>query len=80
MQQRSLLERLVGKPRPWVVWAYAGLAVIWDLLAIVDPSTLHTFMAIVWTILAGLQIGSAYYVRRQERSHAHNADRGDVAH
>ena len=28
MDRRSLLERLVGRPLPWVAWAYAGLAVV----------------------------------------------------
>ena len=76
MHRRSLLERLVGKPLPWVVWAWAVLAVIWTVLAIIDPSGLHTFMAIVWTILAAIQISAAYYGRRQERKRARNADTG----
>lgn len=73
-KQRSLLERLVGKPLPWLVWAWAVLALTWIVLAIVEPSGLHTFMAFAWTILAAVQLGSVYYARRQERNRARNAD------
>jgi len=74
-KQRSLLERLVGKPLPWLVWAWAVLAVIWIVLAIDEPSGMHIFLAIVWTILAAVQLGSAYYTRRQERNRAQAVER-----
>ena len=45
-KQRSLLERLIGKPLPWLAWTWVALAAVWITLAIVDPSGLHTFMAI----------------------------------
>ena len=73
-KQRSLLERLVGRPLPWLVWAWAVLAVIWIVLAIAEPSGSHTFMACTWTILAAVQLGSAYYARHQERIRAQNTD------
>lgn len=73
-KQRSLLERLVGKPLPWLVWAWAVLAVTWIVLAIIEPSRSHTLMACAWTILAAVQLGSTYYARRQQRNHAHNPD------
>jgi len=79
-KQRSLLERLVGKPLPWLVWAWAVLAVFWIVLAVVEPSGLHTSMAIAWTILAAVQLGSAYYVRRQERNRAQNVDSDPAVH
>ena len=79
MDRRSLLERLVGRPLPWVAWAYAGLAVVWVVLAVVEPSGLHTFMAILWPILAAVQISSAWYVRRQDRNRAGGADSGHGA-
>jgi hypothetical protein len=74
LDRRSLLERLVGRPLPWVVWVYAGLAVVWVVLAVIEPSGLHTFMAIVWPILAAIQISSAWYVRRQERNRARDVE------
>ena len=67
MQRRSVLERLVGNPARWIVWAWAGLAVIWIILAISDPSGFHTFMAITWSILAIVQIVATSFARRQER-------------
>jgi cytochrome oxidase assembly protein ShyY1 len=39
-------------------------------LAIVEPSGFHTFMAIAWSVLAAVQLGAAYYVRREERRRA----------
>ena len=80
MNRRSLLERLVGRPLPWVVWAYSALAVILVVLAVIEPSGLHTFMAIVWPILAAIQISSAWYVRRQERNRAGTADSDPGTH
>lgn len=79
-KQRSLLERLVGRSLPWLVWAWAVLAVIWIVLAIIEPSGLHTFMAVAWTILAAVQLGSAYYARRQERDRARNEERDSGTH
>lgn len=70
MKHRSLLERLIGKPLPWIAWAWAALAAIWITLAIVEPSGFHTFMAIAWSVLAAIQLGAAYYVRREERRRA----------
>jgi len=67
---RSLLERLMGKPLPWIAWAWAVLAAVWITLAIVDPSGLHMFMAIAWSVLAAIQLGAAYYGRREERRRA----------
>ncbi|WP_412168292.1 hypothetical protein ACLUS2_003105 [Curtobacterium flaccumfaciens pv. flaccumfaciens] len=72
-KQRTLLERMIGKPLPWLAWAWAVLALIWLVLAIVDPSGFHTFMAIVWIILAALQVTSVSFARRQERNRARNA-------
>ncbi|OII13933.1 hypothetical protein [Curtobacterium sp. MCBA15_008] len=74
MKRRSVLERLVGKPLPWIAWTWAALAVIWIILAIVDPSGFHTFMAITWSILAALQLSANHYARKQERSRAPGAD------
>lgn len=68
--RRSLLERLVGRPLPWLVWAWAVLAVIWIVIDFVEPSAFHTFMAIAWTVLAAAQLGTAYYARRQRRNRA----------
>ncbi|PYY39057.1 hypothetical protein [Curtobacterium sp. MCPF17_046] len=79
-KQRSLLERLVGRPLPWLVWMFAVLAGVWIVLAIAEPSGQHTFMAVTWTILAAVQIGSAYYARRQERNHVQNTDRDIETH
>ncbi|ROQ18174.1 MULTISPECIES: hypothetical protein [unclassified Curtobacterium] len=69
-KQRSLLERLVGKPLPWLVWAWAVLAVIWIVIAIMEPTGLHIFVAVAWTALAAVQLLSAYYARRHERNRA----------
>jgi hypothetical protein len=76
LDRRSLLERLVGRPLPWVVWVYAGLAVVWVVLAVIEPSGFHTLMAIVWPILAAIQISSAWYVRRQDRNRARDVGGG----
>lgn len=73
--RRSLLERIIGMPLPWLVWAWVVLAGIWIVLAVSEPSGLHTFMAIAWTILAAVQLGTAYYTRHQERNRTRNADR-----
>jgi hypothetical protein len=67
MKQRSLLERLIGKPLPWVAWAWAALAGVWIILTIVDPTGFHILMAIAWSVLAAIQLGAASYARRQER-------------
>ena len=80
MKQRSLLERLVGRPLPWLVWAWAVLAVIWIVLAIAEPSGIHIFMACAWTVLAAIQLVSAYYGRRQERNRTQNVDHDPGAH
>jgi Na+/melibiose symporter-like transporter len=69
--RRSLLERLAGRPLPWLIWAWVVLAVIWIVLAFAEPSGLHTFLAIAWTVLAAVQLGMAYYRRRQERRRTH---------
>ncbi|ROS71930.1 hypothetical protein EDF24_3575 [Curtobacterium sp. PhB130] len=73
--RRSLLERLVGKPLPWLAWVWVALAAVWIVLAVVDPSGFHRSMAIVWSILAAVQIGSISYARRQELQRAQNDDR-----
>lgn len=74
MKHRSLLERLIGKPLPWLVWVWVALAAVWITLAIVEPSGFHTFMAITWSVLAAIQLGSTYYARRQERRRAQAYD------
>ncbi|WP_148071094.1 hypothetical protein [Curtobacterium sp. PhB115] len=75
-KQRSILERLVGKPLPWLGWAWVVLAAIWLVLAFVDPSGFHTTMAITWTILAAVQLGSVHLARRQERRRIQGEDTG----
>lgn len=70
MKRRSVLERIVGKPLPWLAWAWAALAVIWIVLAIVDPSRFRTFMAITWSVLAIVQLGASLYARRKEQRQA----------
>lgn len=72
--RRSLLERLIGRPLPWVVWAWAALAAIWIILDMVEPSGFRTFMAIAWSVLAAIQLGAAYYARRQERRRVQAAE------
>jgi hypothetical protein len=79
-KQRSLLERLIGKPSPWLAWAWAALAVLWIVIAVVDLSGFHTFMAIAWTVLAAVQLGSVYYARRQEQNRAQRADTNSASH
>lgn len=72
-KQRTLLERMIGRPLPWLAWMWVVLALIWLVLAIVEPSGFHTTMAIVWIILAALQLASVSFTRRQERNRARNA-------
>jgi len=72
-KQRTLLERMIGRPLPWLAWAWVVLALIWLVLAIVEPSGFHTTMAIVWIILAALQVASVSFTRRQERNRARNS-------
>lgn len=66
-QQRSLTEWLIGRPRAWVVWAYAAIALIWAVLAFTEPSGFHTFVAITWTLLAAAQ-AAGYLVARRRAS------------
>ncbi|MCS6553999.1 hypothetical protein [Curtobacterium flaccumfaciens] len=73
MQRRSLLERLIGKPLPWLVWVWAVIALLWLVLAVVEPSRFHTQMAVLWIILSAVQIGSVSYARAQARKRARNA-------
>jgi len=73
MQRRSLLERLIGKPLPWLVWVWAVIALVWLVLAVVEASRFHTQMAVLWIILAAVQIGSVSYARAQVRKRARNA-------
>lgn len=79
-KRRSILERIVGKPLPWLAWTWAALAVIWIVLAIVDPSGFHTFMAIAWSVLAIVQLSAAYYARKQEHGRAPTAEADTAAH
>ncbi|MCS6582305.1 hypothetical protein [Curtobacterium citreum] len=72
-QRRSLLERLIGKPLPWLAWGWAVIALVWLVLAVVEPSRFHTQMAVLWIILAAVQIGSVSYARAQARKRARNA-------
>ncbi|PYY61396.1 hypothetical protein DEJ17_04575 [Curtobacterium sp. MCSS17_011] len=80
LTRRTALERLIGKPRPWVVWAWAALATVWIIFAIIDPSGFHTFMAISWSVLAAIQLGAAYYARRQERRRVQAAEVHTITH
>lgn len=73
MQRGSLLERLIGKPLPWLVWVWAVVALVWLVLAVVEPSRFHTQMAVLWIILAAVQIGSVSLARAQARKRARNA-------
>ncbi|WP_144763936.1 hypothetical protein [Curtobacterium sp. 9128] len=76
MQQRSLLERLVGRPLPWVAWAWLVLAVVWVVFAIVEPSGFHTTMAISWTVLAAVQFCALWFGRRPRRTQPRDGDDG----
>ncbi|WIE80928.1 hypothetical protein [Curtobacterium sp. MCSS17_016] len=69
-KQRSALERLVGRPLPWLAWAWGALALVWIISAVADPSGFHTFMAIAWGILAALQIAGVVYTKRKARAAA----------
>lgn len=71
-QRRSLLERLIGKPLPWLVWGWAVIALVWLVLAVVEPSRFHTEMAVLWGILVAVQIGSVLVAR----AHSHKRARG----
>ncbi|MBT1544864.1 hypothetical protein [Curtobacterium aurantiacum] len=73
MHRRSLLERLIGKPLPWLVWVWAVIALVWLVLAVVEPSRFHTQMAVIWIILAAVQIGSVSFARAQARKRARSA-------
>lgn len=72
-QRRSLLERLIGKPLPWLVWGWAVIALVWLVLAVVEPSRFHTEMAVLWGILVAVQIGSVVVVRAHSRKRARDA-------
>lgn len=80
MQQRSLLERLIGKPLPWLAWTWAGLAVVWIVLTVVDPTGFHVLMAIAWSALAAIRLGGLYYARRLERRRAQVLEGHTIAH
>lgn len=72
-QRRSLLERLIGKPLPWLVWGWAVIALAWLVLAVVEPSRFHTEMAVLWGILVAVQIGSVLVARAHSRKRARGA-------
>ncbi|MCS6565166.1 hypothetical protein [Curtobacterium poinsettiae] len=72
-QRRSLLERLIGKPLPWLVWGWAVIALVWLVLAVVEPSRFHTEMAVLWGILVAVQIGSVLVARAHSRKRARDA-------
>lgn len=74
-QRRSLLERLIGRPLPWLVWVWAAIALVWLVLAVVEPSRFHTQMAVIWIILAAVQIGSVLFARAHSRERARGAGR-----
>ncbi|MBF4606665.1 hypothetical protein [Curtobacterium sp. VKM Ac-1393] len=80
MQQRSLLERLIGKPLPWLAWTWAGLAVVWIVLTVVDPTDFHVPVAIVWSVLAVIRLGGVYNARRQERRRMQALEAQTIAH
>lgn len=40
------------------------------VIAIMEPTGLHIFVAVAWTALAAVQLLSAYYARRHERNRA----------
>jgi hypothetical protein len=61
---------MVGKPLPWLGLVWAGLALIWIVLAFVDPTRTHTVMAVLWSILAAVQIASIVSARRRARAAA----------
>jgi hypothetical protein len=67
-EQRSPFERLVRRPVPWLAGVWTLLAVFWVVRAFVDPSTFHTSMAVVWSVLAAIQIGGVVHRRRQDRA------------
>ncbi|MBF4593531.1 hypothetical protein ITJ58_07160 [Curtobacterium flaccumfaciens] len=75
MQRRSLLERLIGKPLPWLAWVWAVIALVWLVLAVVEPSRFHTQMAVLWIILVAVQIGSVLVARAHSRKRARGAGR-----
>ncbi|MCS6575409.1 hypothetical protein NYS52_12795 [Curtobacterium flaccumfaciens pv. flaccumfaciens] len=72
-QRRTLLERLIGKPLPWLVWGWAVIALVWLVLAVVEPSRFHTEMAVLWGILVAVQIGSVLVARAHSRKRARGA-------
>ncbi|MBT1620518.1 MULTISPECIES: hypothetical protein [Curtobacterium] len=72
-QRRSLLERLIGKPLPWLVWGWVVIALVWLVLAVVEPSRFHTEMAVLWGILVAVQIGSVLVARAHSRKRARGA-------
>jgi hypothetical protein len=75
MQRRSLLERLIGKALPWLAWVWAVIALVWLVLAVVEPSRFHTQMAVLWIILVAVQIGSVLVARAHSRKPARGAGR-----
>jgi cytochrome oxidase assembly protein ShyY1 len=78
-KQRSLLERLVGRPLAWLAWVWAALAVVWIVTAVVDPSGLHTSTAIVWSLLAVAQVAAAIHAGWRARSAARAGQADEIA-
>jgi glucose-6-phosphate-specific signal transduction histidine kinase len=78
MEQRSLVEKIFGRPRTWAVWAWAALAVVWIVLALVDPSGFHTVMAIAWSVLAAVQLAATFVARRQDRRRAREVEADEI--
>ncbi|WP_131847752.1 MULTISPECIES: hypothetical protein [unclassified Curtobacterium] len=64
-KQRSVIERFLGRPKPWIGWVWVALSVCWFVLAVIDPSPFRFFIAATWLLVGVLNLVGAYAYRRR---------------
>lgn len=64
-KQHSVIERFLGRPKPWIGWVWVALFVCWFVLAVIDPSPFRFFIAATWLLVGVLNLVGAYAHRRR---------------
>ncbi|QSB23218.1 hypothetical protein [Curtobacterium sp. 24E2] len=54
-----------GRPLVWVGVVWLAVGVVWGVLAIVEPSTFRTIMAVLWLVLGGSMLAVALRDRKR---------------
>lgn len=64
-RQPSVIERFLGRPKPWFGWVWVALSVCWFVLAVMDLSPFRFFIAATWLFVGALNLVGAYAYRRR---------------